>query len=130
MAAMGFKLPSWLVGSGRVRAVEAAKSSLTWHGNLQGDAVERLKAEWVQVLRLNPLVKKAFFVRASLADGEAARPMLVLVAKVQPEASWLAGLTQLADGALPEAAPPAVTTLGPKDCAPLERVSRPFYYSV
>jgi hypothetical protein len=124
------KLPRWLVGSGRPPAVEAPRFSITWHGALQGEAVARLEAEWVQLLRLNPFVKKAFLARATLVEGEAARAVLVLVAKVQPEASWVAGLTRLADEALPEAAPLAVTTLGPKQTAPLERVCRPFYYSV
>ena len=127
---MSFKLPSWLVGSGRRPAVEPPQSSITWHGEQQGEAAGRLKPEWIQLLRLNPLVKKAFLVSATLADGEGARPVLVLVSKVQPDATWLASLTRLADQALPETAPLAVRTLGPKQCAPLERVCRPFYYSV
>ncbi len=127
---MGFKLPSWLVGSGRRRAVEAPASPITWHGEQQGEAAARLKPEWVQLLRLNPLIKKAFFVAATLADGEAARPVLVLVSAVQPDAAWLAGITRLADQAMPGTAPLTVHTLAPKACAPLERLCRPFYYSV
>jgi hypothetical protein len=127
---MSFKLPAWLVGSGRAPSVETPASPITWHGEQAGEAAGRLKPEWVQLLRLNPLVKKAFFVSASLADGESARPVLVLVSTVKPDAAWLAGLTRLADQALPDAAPLAVQTLGPKACAPLERVCRPFYYSV
>jgi hypothetical protein len=80
-------------------------------------AAARLKPEWVQLLRLNPLIKKAFFVTATLAEGGSARPVLLLVSTVQPDATWLAGITRLADQAMP-------------DTAPLERVCRPFYYPV
>jgi hypothetical protein len=127
---MVFKLPNWLAGSGRRPSVEAPASPITWHGEQAGEVAARLMPEWVQLLRLNPLVKKAFFVSATLAEGEAARPVLVLISKVQPDAAWLAGVTRLADQALPEAAPLAARVLGLKACAPLERVSRPFYYSV
>jgi hypothetical protein len=127
---MILKIPTWLRGNARLAAVEGPNASIAWHGEQDGEAERKLKAEWVQVLRLNPLIKRGYFAKATLAEGEAPRVVLVLAAAVQPDAAWLAETTKLGDEALPAIAPLAVVILRPKQCAPLERVCSPFYYSV
>jgi hypothetical protein len=127
---MMLKIPTWLRGSARLAAVAGPNAGIAWHGEQEGEAEQQLKSEWVQMFRLNPLIKRGYLARATLAEAEAPRVVLVLAAAVQPDAAWLVAATQLGDLALPASAPFAVVILGPKQCAPLERVCRPFYYSV
>ena len=127
---MILKIPTWLRGNARLAAVDGPNAGITWHGAQEGEAEQRLKPEWVQMFRLNPLIRKGYLARATLAEGEPPRVVLVLATTVQPDAAWLAEATRLGDQALPASAPLAVTILRPKQCAPLERVCQPFYYSV
>jgi hypothetical protein len=127
---MFLKIPTWLRGNARLAAVDGPNATITWHGEEDGITERRLKAEWVQMFRLNSHIRRGYLARATLAEGEAPRVVLVLATVVQLDVAWLAEATRLGDAALPGSAPLATTILRPKQCAPLERVCRPFYYSV
>ena len=124
------RLPRWLRPDSAPPPISPAHAGINYLGEHLDDRAAALKVLLVQRLRLMPMVRKAFLVRATVAGEAATRLLLVFAATSEPVASQSQGLLDLVQETLPPGTPLSARTIKPADCAPIERVCRPFYYSV
>lgn len=124
------RLPRWLRTDHPPTPVSDVHAGITYHGEHEDDNAPRLKDALVQKLRQAPGIRKAILVSATLPGAPASGVLLVLAAKSEPAASVTHSLMELVKANLPPDAPLDLKIIKPADCAPIERVCRPFYYSI
>lgn len=124
------RLPRWLRPDGAPPPTSPAHAGITYLSAHEDEKSAALKTELVQRLRLMPTVRKAFLMRATIDGEPATSVLLVFAATSELAASQSQALLDRVRECVPAGEPLRLKTIKPGDCAPLERVCRPFYYSV
>jgi hypothetical protein len=124
------RLPRWLRADAKVQPVSAVHAGIDYQGEHADDKAAALKGVLVQKLRLAPGIRRAFLVRAMLPGAPAPGVLLVLAAAAEPAASLTQPLLDVVQVNLPADVQLTLKIIKPGDCAPIERVCRPFYYAV
>jgi hypothetical protein len=109
------------------RSVEPLQ--IIYHAERDGVAERQLKEHWVQLFRLSPGIRKAFFVSATVAGVQTPTAMLALVSVAEPDAALLRDVEKRVQAIWPAETPLEVVVLRPGDCAAIERVCTAFYYA-
>jgi SseB protein C-terminal domain len=102
---------------------------IAFHGERDGVVERQLKEQCVQLFRLAPGIRKAFFVNATRAGAVQPCVMLVLVSATEPDSALLRDLQKRAKSLLPAESPIEITALQTRDCGPIERVCTAFYFA-
>jgi hypothetical protein len=110
------RLPRWLRADAKVQPVSAVHAGIDYQGDHADDKAGPLKA--------------VLLVRATLPGATAPGVLLVLAATGETAASLTQPLLDVVQVNLPAEVPLTLKIIKPGDCAPIERVCRPFYYAV